>query len=329
MRIAWSSFSPLFPLAALVATVACSAGRDPSVGPTDAAAGSPDTGSGFDFEAGLGSDALPEGGGSTECKDVVDVVFVLDVSSSMDFVLDRLGREIDGVVAAATKLAPDPHFGFVGYVDNHRLDTRGALEGGKVHVDGKTLRAAFDDFKKTYTNNNRNPGDGPTGPTTQNPICEENSLDALAGAAREFPWRTNATRIVILATDGDRDGDGKTDKKDYPREGDYPAKVGYLDTIEALRAARVRVFSFTRLKEPGPLDLLGRCGTGRRLAWSQIAEGWSQPYKGKAAAPKGDPIPKATAGKNYDLELVRSGKLPLSETINEVVIDSYCNPPVY
>jgi hypothetical protein len=265
------------------------------------------------------------------CEEVVDVVFVLDVSSSMGFVLDKLEAEIAAVVDAANALQPDAHFGLVTFADNDRLDTTGPLEMGRVHTAAATLQAAFHAAKTTYTNANRNPGDGPTGPTQQNPICEENALDALADAASQFPWRPNATRVVIAVTDdtflerpdnyGDRDHDGRTDKTDFPREGDYPARFTVPEAVQALRDQRARVFSFTRLKAPGALDL-NKCGTGRRKPWSAITDGWSTPYNGNT------PIPTAT-GKNFDLELVRAGTLSLSATINDVVVQSYCNPPVY
>jgi hypothetical protein len=266
------------------------------------------------------------------CTDVVDVVFVLDVSSSMNFVLEALERDVSRVVDAATDLAPDPHFGFVGYADNHAFAMNGSLDGGRVHTDAATLQAAFRDFLATYTTNNRNPGDGPGGPTTQNPICEENSLDALHAAAAEFPWRESATRVIIIATDdtfierpdnyGDRDADGDTTSTDFPREGDYPAMHTMAETIAAVRTARARVFSFTRLTEPGFFDF-GRCGTGRRLDWSQVPDGWSRPYDGAA------PIPESTDGRNYDLVAVRDGDLSLADTISTVVVESYCQPPLF
>lgn len=266
-----------------------------------------------------------------KCEDSVDVVFVLDVSSSMSFVLQKLSKEIDQVIVASNKLGRgDAHFGLVAFVDNAHMDTTGPLEGGKVHTSGGTLRPAFSTYETTYTDPNRNPGDGPTGPTTQNPICEENSLDALHLVATEFPWREKSSRVVILVTDdtflerpdnyGDRDGDGKTDKTDFPREGNYPALFTVAETVQALRDKSARVFSFTRLKEPGAMDL-SRCGTGRRLPWSSVSDGWSTPYEGQ------EPIPKVTSGKNFDVELVRAGTLSLAATINEVVLQSYCNPP--
>lgn len=266
---------------------------------------------------------------SGECHDVVDVVFVLDVSSSMDFVLDKLDTEIDGVVSAANQLAPDAHFGLIAFADNYKLDATGAM--GTVHTNGATLKAAFQNYKTNYTTPNRNPGDGLSGPTQQNPICEENSLDSLHAAAAEFPWRPNATRVVILVTDdtylerpdnyGDRDGDGLENKTDFPREGNYPAMWNMTDTVDALKQQKARVFGFTRLQPPSIFDL-SRCGTGRRLPWASVSDGWSTPYKSMP------PIPMATDGKNFDLDMVKAGQLSLSTTINEVVLQSYCNPPI-
>ncbi len=271
------------------------------------------------------------GGDSEVCTDSVDVVFVLDVSSSMGFVLDKLTSEIGKVVTAANELSPESHFGLIAFVDNHALDASGVLEGGKVHTEASTLQKAFQHYKSVYTDHNRNPGDGPSGPDTQNPVCEENSLDAVYAAAKDFPWRATATRVVIVVTDdtflerpdnyGDRDGDGDWDLTNFPKEGDYPAAWTLTETIEALKASRVRVFSFTRLKPPAMPALY--CGTPRRLPWEAMPWGWSQPYNGTP------PIPQATDGENFDVEKVKAGSLSLTDTINKVVVESYCRPPIY
>ena len=260
-----------------------------------------------------------------ECKEVIDVVFVLDTSSSMDFVLTKLEQQIADVVTASNMVAADSHFGLIAFQDNFAIDATGAMSS--IHTTAASLQTAFRTYKNVYTANNRNPGDGPTGPTTQNPICEENSLDSLYAAANTFPWRPNATRVVILATDdtfleatdnyGDRDGDGLTNKTDYPREGNYPAAHSMTDTVAALQSAKVRVFSFSRITQPSFLE---RCGTGRRLPWASITDGWTTPYKSKP------PIPMQTDGANYDLDKVKTGTLNLATTINEVVLDSHCNP---
>ena len=262
-----------------------------------------------------------------KCEEVIDVVFVLDTSSSMDFVLTKLEQQIAQVVEASNMVAADSHFGLIVFQDNHAIDNTGPLEGGRVHTSAQSLQTAFRYYKDNFTANNRNPGDGIAGPKTQNPICEENSLDALYAAAADFPWRDNATRVVIVATDdtflersdnyGDRDGDGLTNKTDYPSEGNYPAARTMSETVAALQDASVRVFSFSRITQPG---LFERCGTGRRLQWADITDGWTTPYKAEA------PIPDQTDGSNYDLDQIKSGSLSLAATINEVVLDSYCNP---
>ena len=91
------------------------------------------------------ADAAPwegsDGDGGT-CSEVVDVVLVLDVSSSMGFVLDDLERDIHQVVDAGNELAPDAHFGLIAFADNHMLDDTGDLEGGSVHTEAATLTSA-------------------------------------------------------------------------------------------------------------------------------------------------------------------------------------------
>lgn len=301
-------------------------------GPVGADGGEPDAHIWVNQDASTpGQDGSVIGVDSGVCEDVVDVVFVLDVSSSMGFVLDELEQGIGDVVTAANGLAPDAHFGLVPFVDNFVLDDTGDLDGGLVHTQASSLQAAFAYYRQNFTDPNRNPGDGLSGPDTQNPICEENALDGLYAAATDFPWRPTATRVIIVATDdtfiehddnyGDRDGDGDTTSTDFPREGDYPALRTLAETVSALTDNRIRVFSFTRLSAPGIFDLT-RCGTPRRLDWEAITNGWSAPYNG---AP---PIPAATDGANFDLDQVRTGALSLEDTINNVVVDSYCNPPV-
>lgn len=297
--------------------------------PNGTSSGGSSSGGASSGNPGTFGDASAPSDADGTCTEDIDVVLVLDVSSSMGFVLDKLGQEFDKVVDASNKLKQGASFGLVVYVDNAALSATGDQSGGKIHTGASTLKAAFSNAQSTYTSPNRNPGDGPTGPTTQNPICEENALDALSMAAKDYPWRSNAAHVVILATDdtfleggdnyGDRDGDGKTDKTDYPREGNYPAKSTFDETIAALKAAKIRVFSFSPSKAPG---ILSGCGTGRRTTEPEPFKlGWSKAWKGKA------PIPEQTGGKNFDLDAVRSGSLSLATTINEVVLESHCAGP--
>ncbi len=322
MRPRW--LVPLIVATALVGVVHCSsAGRvgfaeDPTpAGTTDASSG----GLGGNFAEG----GAPAEAGDGTCTEDIDVVLVLDVSSTMNFVLSKLESEIDKVVTASNALKAGAHFGLVVYADNGALSTTGDQSGGKVHTAAATLKSAFAYARTTYTAVDRNPGDGPTGPTTQNPLCEENALDALHMAATDFPWRSNAARVVIMATDdtfiekpdnyGDADHDGKFDKIFPFKEGDYPARFTLDETVAALTDAKIRVFSFSALKPSG-------CGTGRRHTEADaFMWGWSKPYEGKP------PIPEATGGKDFDLGAVKSGTVSLAATINEVVLQSHCAGP--
>src|SRR5262245_39732305 len=82
--------------------------------------------SGLDDAAPATPDAAPSPDGG-ECHDVVDVVFVLDTSSSMGFVLSQLEQQIAQVVTASNTLAPDAHFGLIVFQDNHAIDATGPL----------------------------------------------------------------------------------------------------------------------------------------------------------------------------------------------------------
>src|SRR5204862_346174 len=79
-----------------------------------------------------------------------------------------------------------------------------------------------------------------------------------------------------------------------------PAAHTLAERVTALRDGDVRVFSFSRLTQP---NILERGGTGRRLPWADITDGWTTPYKNAM------PIPDQTDGGNFDLDMVKSGTL--------------------
>src|SRR4051794_5754178 len=93
----------LVSVVALVGLVCCSSapGRDGFGDPAGAASGSSSGAPSAETfsDAGTNSDAT-----DGPCTEDVDVVLVLDVSSSMGFVLDKLDGEIDKVVAASNAL---------------------------------------------------------------------------------------------------------------------------------------------------------------------------------------------------------------------------------
>ena len=303
-------------------TFAPDAPDDGGVATIGSSSGSPDPNQSIHGDGGADT-------GPRACTEDIDVVLVIDTSSSMDFVLDALNDEFANVVQASNALKSGAHFGAVFFQDNVLLDTSGDESGGKVHLGSSSLQSAFETMKTVYTAHNRNPADGPNGPVDQNPLCEENSLDAVNVAATQFPWRSNAAHIVVVVTDdtflerpdnyGDGNHDGDTTDSFPFQEGNYPAASTLAETVAALKAQNAEVFSFTRVTPLGGLSLAG-CGTPRRFSQDDAVKyGWTLPYQGAA------PLPDQTGGKNFDLDDVKDGKTHLGAAINDIVLGVHCN----
>lgn len=145
-------------------------------GPTDAP---------FIFADVLQSDAP----GSTECG-ALDVIFVLDVSTSMEGSLNALRDGIGDVWDAATALSPDARFSMVVFVDDALAEDDCAPFASVAE-----LRGAFDRWRSFCSSNES--------PVSRAPNYDfpENSLDALWVAATECTLREGATRIVVHVTD--------------------------------------------------------------------------------------------------------------------------------
>lgn len=312
----------------VLSLVRCSSSGRETFDPDDSDAAALSSSSSSSGEPGpaIGGDGGNGDGGPRNCTEDIDVVVVIDTSSSMDFVLDALQDELDGVVTASNELKAGAHFGVVFFQDNVLLDVSGDEEGGKVHLGAASMASAFAEVKSVYSDNDRNPADGPNGPTRQNPACEENSLDALHVAATQFPWRANAAHVVVVATDdtflerpdnyGDGDGDGNTTDTFPFREGDYPAATTLVETVTALKDKGIKVFSFSRVAN----FERNTCSTLRRFPGkASVAYGWSEPYQGA------DPIPVQTGGKSYDLDQVKDGDVRLGDAINEIVLGARCS----
>lgn len=248
-----------------------------------------DTDPGIYFDLGSIPD-MPAGKG---CEQAIDIVFVMDVSTTMGGFLGLLADEMLAVDAAiqALDLPQPPHYGLAVFVDDAAL-----LNGGAPYANATALR---DDFVmwSAFTASNQQVGGG-----NSNSTWTENSLDALYLAATGFQWRPaeTTTRIVIHTTD-DTFWDGPTVGNGIP------IVHGYAETVQALQDATARTYSFAD-------DIGGACNC------MDVTPGWSTPYLGML------PVPEATDGGVYPIAQILAGTVSLADAINTAVEESYCEP---
>ncbi len=231
--------------------------------------------------------------GTTGCQQNIDIVFVMDVSTSMGPVLSTLADEIQVVddAIAALDLPSVPHYGLVVFVDDVAI-----LNTGAPYPDVQTLRGDFMQWS-SFTASNSQVGGG-----NANSTWPENSLDALYVAAAGFQWRPadDTLRMIIHTTD-DTFWDG-------PTTGNGVAIArGYGEVVDTLQQASIRDFSFTS-------QIGGSCEC------DDVTLGWSTPYLGQPT------IPTATDGGVFDLDLVLAGQLSLSAAIGGAIDETMCEP---
>lgn len=231
------------------------------------------------------------------CTAPIDVVFVVDVSTSMADDLGRVRSGLRSISEAAQTLTTDTSFSLVVFVDNAVAEASCAPF---ATIDA--VESAFDRWR-TFCASNGQPGGGP-----QNADCAENSLDALYLAATTCPWRTGATRIVIHVTD-DTFEEPPAVLSGSPFGGGVPIAHDYDEVVAALQEFEVRVGAFAA---PGAGE---ECGAGSS---DNVGRGFHESYDGRES------IPVATGGRAWSIRDVRSGALDMATAINEMVMAEYC-----
>lgn len=229
-----------------------------------------------------------------DCEQDIDVVFVMDVSTSMGPFLAKLADEILVVDQAIAELGlPNPpHYGLVAFVDDAAI-----LNAGTSYADVETLRADFESWS-SFTATNEQVGGG-----NHNSTWPENSLDGLFLAAAEFQWRPqgDTTLRMIIHTTDDTFWNG-------PTQGNgVPVTDSFDDVVGALQERQIRMFSFAA-------QIGGQCEC------EDVTPGWSSPFEGKPA------LPESTDGAVFDIDLVLSGQLSLADAINGVIEEKMCDP---
>ena len=231
--------------------------------------------------------------GDDMCKLNIDIVFVMDVSTSMGALLQTLADEILVVDQAiqALDLPTQANYGLVVFVDDATI-----INNGQPYADVGALRADFIEWSNFTQSNSQTSGQG------QNSDWPENTLDALYTAAFAYQWRpVESTLRMIIHTTDDTFGD-----KGAQQSGET-VKHGYDETVAALQERQIRVFAFADDDKTG--------GPGND---QDVSMGFFTPYGGKT------PIPEATDGGAFNINDVYEGQLSLSAAINQSVEESLC-----
>ena len=229
-----------------------------------------------------------------ECEQHVDVVFTMDVSTSMTFFFDALLADMADVDAALAALDADPRYGLIVFVDDYAV-----VNGGAPFDDITTLQAEFDNWK-VFTNSISEPQIN----SGTNTTWPENSLDPLWHAANTFPWRPaeSTLRLVIHATD-DTFSEAPTMQDGIAVEHTYDESVG------ALQDEQVRVAAFA-----------AHVG-GSLFDPTNVDPGWFTNWTGGQSS-----IPDSTGGLVFDIDGILNGSLSLGDAIVQTVEEVECTP---
>lgn len=261
---------------------------------TDSASGTT-TGGVDPFTTSVGDTTFDSFGesGNTNCKQQIDIVFVMDVSTSMLALLQKLEDEILTVDAKLKSLdvLPDVHYGLVVFVDDTLI-----INGGAPYADVQTLKQDFNKWWNFTQSNSQVNGGG------FNNDWPENSIDALFTGAGAFQWRAmeDTLRMVIHCTDDTFGEKGAV-------QSGLAIQHTYDETVLALQDREVRVFAFA------DNDMTGGPGDNQ-----DVSMGFFTPYNGKT------PIPDATDGGAFNINLVLANQLSLNAAINDSVEATLC-----
>ena len=229
------------------------------------------------------------------CNDPLDVVFVIDTSTSMEDELDQIANGVTSVWNAARALTTDTQFGLVVFVDDVV-----AVNGCASFDTVESLQAELMSWRD-FTSTNRQPAGGGA---DSNSDCPENSLDAFWAAATQCPWRPSATKLIIHATD-DTFAERGASLSGIPVERMYSEVAGVLVSNE------LRVGTFAA---PGAGEF---CGAGTS---PNVGQGFHEPFMGM------DTLPNQTGGQAWSIRDVRAGTLDMATAITTLISEEYCEP---
>ncbi len=235
------------------------------------------------------------------CYSKLDVVFVMDVSTTMTYILQTLHDQMKNVWDTATALNVEPQFGLTVFVDDFTV-----VNGAAPYTTLEAIQSDFDTWRQ-HTSTNRQ-----TQSTKTNSDMPENTLDALAAASDQFGWRDvdYTLRIIIHTTD-----DTFLEKPGIFKSG-VAAQHTYKETIDLLTGKKIRVGTFAAKKAERPT-------IEEPSGWKDITAGYFADYSGMKS------IPEATGGGVYDIDLVGQPApdgISMDISINDFIKDKLCLP---
>jgi hypothetical protein len=295
----------ILPMALAIAAVRCSPDDDsPGFDVGDGLTDGPAADTALDVGADTPSDLPGDDSGivdwidDVDCHQDIDIVFVIDVSTSMSWVLGTLRDEIVAVWDYTVAMSDDPdftpHFGLVVFVDDVKV-----TNDGDPYANAIALRDEFD-YWQGFCGSNAQPG----GSSCSNQDCPENTLDALAAAAESFAWREGALHVAILATDDTF--------KEHPQKlcsslmPSIQVQHTYSETIVELIDRQIRVGAFAA-------HTSAACGIP-----ANKEPGLFAPWNGQPS------IPQQTGSQVWDLHDVQSGTISLTEAVQGFVLEEWC-----
>lgn len=225
---------------------------------------------------------------SVMCEDALDVVFVLDVSTSMSDVLGEIRAGIADMWNTATSLSANAQFSMVVFVDDAV-----AVNDCMPITSVSELQAQFDHWRD-FCASNESPASG-----ENNYDCEENSLDAIELAINSCPWRSPSTRILVHVTD-----DTFVERPDE-LSGSISVESTYAQVASDLVYHQIRFATFANAGTATCGDYSG-------------APGFHTAYMSQPS------LPMQTGGRAWDLDQVRNGTLNMGNAISELLMEEYC-----
>lgn len=225
------------------------------------------------------------------CFSQLDIVFVMDVSTTMKKMLFTLENEI-GLVWDFTEknFKGETQFGLTVFVDDVTV-----TNNGKTFMAPQVIKSEFNKWYKSTSFNKQ------TQSNADNTDWPENTLDGLALAAKNFEWRDaeETLRLIILATD-----DTFRENPDSFSSG-IAVQHTYDETVALLVDGKMRVGAFAAKigGEKGNID---------------VQPGFFTDYKGKQS------IPVATGGEVYPIAEVNAGTLHIYQVVNTFIENTMC-----